>query len=101
MNNTTSCLVPSDYDVMVAFPDGSARKLNLFQMGLMAKAVRMRAETGVWPPSVNKLRLTKAQICEQFCIDPAWARTYSMLADTLEECHADLMSEFRAHLAAA
>lgn len=88
-----SVVIPSDYDVSVQFPDGTVRKINLFQMGMMAKAVKFRADHGVWPPSVNKLRLTKATICERFCIAPEWAKNYKMLAETLEECHAHMMAE--------
>lgn len=89
----TTAIRPADYDVEVQFPDGTTRKLNLFQMNMMASAVKFRAETGMWPPSVGKLRLTRAIICERFCIDPQYARTYAELAETLKECHDGMMAE--------
>jgi hypothetical protein len=94
-----STIIPSHFDVTVAFPDGSTAKINLFQMGVMASAVKFRADHGVWPPSVGKLRLTRASICERFFIDPRYAKTYSMLAETLAECHASMMAEREAALA--
>lgn len=44
----TTAIRPADYDVEVQFPDGTTRKLNLFQMNMMASAVKFRAETGMW-----------------------------------------------------
>lgn len=95
-----SVIVPKDFDVTVQFPDGSTGKLNLFQMGTMAQMVRFRADHGVWHPSVAKLRLTRASIAERFYIAPEWAKTYSMLADTLAECHESMMAEYRAAVSA-
>ncbi len=89
-------MIPKHYDVTVQFPDGSTGNINLFQMGMMAKAVKFRAEHGQWPPSVAKLRLTRAKIAERFYIAPEWARTYAELAETLAECHADMMAELSA-----
>lgn len=92
----STTIIPSHYDVQVAFPSGETVTINLFQMGMMASAVKFRADHGVWPPSVGKLRLTRASICERFYIDPRYAKTYAMLAETLSECHAGMMAERQA-----
>lgn len=94
----STTVIPKNFEVTVAFPSGETATINLFQMGMMASAVKFRADYGMWPPSVGKLRLTKAQICERFFIDPQYAKTYAMLAETLTECHAGMMAERQAVL---
>lgn len=91
----SDAIVPSNYNVQVDMGGGEIVTINLFQMRMMALAVTFRADIGVWPPSVNKLGLTRQSICERFHIDPAFATTYKQLGETLTEVHADLFAQFK------
>lgn len=91
-----SMIVPKDWNVTVGFPDGTTGQINLFQMRMMVIAVRFRAEHGMWTPDVAKLRLTKKKVCDMFYINPAYAKTYEQLAETLDECCESMMDELRA-----